>query len=296
MRKRGNWLAGGLLFCLPISLFPCGFLAQAADAPAATYSALSHLLLERAQKEVARMKELVDQGTLPKSKLEQAQAALADAEDEIILSSTLYDNGKVQDMLPAQANSMLAAAQRRVDRQSKNVEDRRKLLEQGIIARSEFASYEEELNSRQQTLQLAMSRIRLLEELKQMASVEQALERRSQAQSASSKDVMIHYGGNGLFNLNDLTTISAQFEKQFHRPLPISALGQTLVHQSLGLDHRNRVDVALNPDQAEGLWLRHLLETLHVPYLAFRSAVAGAATAPHIHIGIESTRLRVAQR
>lgn len=104
---------------------------------------------------------------------------------------------------------------------------------------------------------------------------------------------MIRYDGNGRFNLQDLPIISSEFEKQFHHPLPISALGQTLVHQSMGLDHRNRVDVALNPDQPEGIWLRRLLERLHVPYLAFRNAVAGAATAPHIHIGSESTRLKL---
>jgi hypothetical protein len=64
----------------------------------------------------------------------------------------------------------------------------------------------------------------------------------------------------------------------------------------MGLDHRNRVDVALNPETSEGLWLRQLLEKLHIPYLAFRSAVAGAATAPHIHIGTGSSRLKLASR
>ena len=52
-----------------------------------------------------------------------------------------------------------------------------------------------------------------------------------------------------------------------------------------------RSDIALNPDAPEGVWLRSLLERLHIPYLAFRSAVAGAATAPHIHIGTGSARL-----
>ncbi len=107
---------------------------------------------------------------------------------------------------------------------------------------------------------------------------------------------MVRYDGNGLFDLGDLTAISSEFERHFHHPLPISALGQTLVHQSMGLDHRNRVDVALSPDQPEGLWLRALLERLHVPYLAFRAPVAGAATGAHIHIGTGSTRLKLALR
>ena len=79
-------------------------------------------------------------------------------------------------------------------------------------------------------------------------------------------------------------------KSEFHHTLRVSALGPTLVHQSMGLDNRNRVDVALNPDEAEGLWLRRFLERLHVPYLAFRSALPRAATAPHIHIGTGSTR------
>ncbi len=107
---------------------------------------------------------------------------------------------------------------------------------------------------------------------------------------------MIRYDGNGLFNLNDMTTISDEFERKFHRALPVSALGQTMVHRSMGLDHSNRVDVSINPETTEGLWLRALLERLRIPYLAFRSAFAGAATAPHIHIGLGSTRLVIAGR
>jgi hypothetical protein len=103
---------------------------------------------------------------------------------------------------------------------------------------------------------------------------------------------VIRSDGNGSFSLGDLTPIEAQFEKKFHRTLPISALGQTLTHQSLGLDHKDRVDVALSPVQPEGVWLLALLNRLHVPYLAFRNAVPGAATAPHIHIGLGSTRLQ----
>jgi hypothetical protein len=52
--------------------------------------------------------------------------------------------------------------------------------------------------------------------------------------------------------------------------------------------------VALNPDQAEGVWLREYLETRRVPYFAFRAAIPGKSTAPHIHIGPPSTRLRAA--
>ena len=175
------------------------------------------------------------------------------------------------------------------------VAERRNLLDQGILSKSEFSSFQEELDNRRRTLDLANTRANLLDQLHQMAATERESERAA-ADALASKLVMIRYEGNGLFNLNDLVTISRAFEKQFHKALPVSALGQTLVHQSLGLDHRNRADIALSPDQPEGQWLRHFLESVHIPYIAFRSAVAGAATAPHIHIGPESTRLKLAQR
>jgi hypothetical protein len=51
------------------------------------------------------------------------------------------------------------------------------------------------------------------------------------------------------------------------------------------------VDVALNPDQQEGLWLRKYLESRKIPYFAFRAALPGKATGPHIHMGPPSQRL-----
>jgi hypothetical protein len=164
-----------------------------------------------------------------------------------------------------------------------------------FLARSEFATFQDELESRERVLELARNRAKLVEDLRQMASVEQQFEHAAQS-GAALRYAMVRYDGDGIFSLSDLPMISSEFQKRFHHSLPVSALGQTLVHQSMGLDHRNRVDIALNPDQPEGIWLCQLLERLHVPYLAFRSAVAGAATAPHIHIGTGSARLKLAER
>ncbi len=262
---------------------------------ASSVTALSNTLVERARKEVERIEPLVADGTLPKSSLDEAKAKLADAVDQEILFETLYGEARAANMTDDQAQRMLAAAQRRVDRQQQIVAERRKLLDSGIMARSEMTVFQDELESRQRVLELAKNRIQLIDELRQMAESERKLELATQG-GLTAKNVMIRYAGNGQFSLTDLPTIATEFEKQFHAALPVSAQGQTLVHQSLGLDHRNRVDVALNPDSPEGVWLRQLLEHLKVPYLAFRAAVAGSATAPHIHIGPESTRLKIASR
>jgi hypothetical protein len=296
VRKCSRLRAGGLLFCLLSADLGYTQTAGATDAPGGpTYHALSTTLLERAENEVAKIKALVDDGTLPKSRLAEAEAALDDARDEAILGQTLYGELRIGDMTPDQTRAMVEAAKRRVERQKKIVEDRQKLLDTGILARSEFAAFQDELNSRQNVLDLALHRAKLVDDLKQMADVERRFERASRS-ATGLQYAMTRYEGSGFFNLNELTTISNKFEKQFHHSLPISALGQTLVHQSMGLDHRNRVDVAVNPDEPEGIWLLQLLERQRVPYLAFRSAIAGAATAPHIHIGPGSTRLKLAQR
>jgi hypothetical protein len=47
----------------------------------------------------------------------------------------------------------------------------------------------------------------------------------------------------------------------------------------------------VSPDQPEGVWLMHFLQTNKIPYFAFRMAVKGMATGAHIHIGPGSTRL-----
>lgn len=250
--------------------------------------------MTRARHDVDRIKSLVDMGALPKKRLEQAETGLADAEDEAILVRTLYGSSRIEDLSLEDSKRMVEAAERRVVRQQALVDDRTKLVEEGILAPAEIETERQELEMRRGTRDLAQSRARLLIQLAEMAKAEQELERSRQADRATPKDVMVRFDGNGIFSPDDLKTVSAEYEKRFHETLPVSALGQTLMHQSLGFDHRNRVDVALSPDQKEGVWLRAFLERLHIPYIAFREALPGAATAAHIHIGPASTRLKTA--
>ncbi len=270
--------------------------ARGADTPSPAYAALSTTLVERAEAELTRTKALVEEGALPRSSIADAENKLADARDEAVLAATLYGQPRVQDMTPDQAAAMLAAAQRRVERQEKVIEARQKLLDMGILSQTEFSASESDLEACRRVLSLAETRIQLINELRQMAETEQHFEQLSHMAAAGLKGVMFRYDGSGAFDLSELPKISNSFERRFHHALPVSAMGETMLHRSMGLDHRNRVDVALSPDSAEGVWLRQLLEQLRVPYLAFRAALAGAATAPHIHIGPGSTRLKLALR
>jgi hypothetical protein len=278
----------GTVYLLPASIVDGQ--ESAVLARSSSTGAVASAEVERAKADVQRIERLVADGTLPRVKLDEARAHLADAEDQAVLTRTLYGLRTESSISEEEANEMLAAAQRRVDRAQAFFNERQNLLASGAIARVDIEGASRDLEDRQRVLGFAKDRLRLLKELASMAENERQLAK--SAQATAWKNSVIRSGGNGSFSLAELTSIQSEFEKKFHHALPISALGQTLTHQSLGLDHRNRVDVALSPVQPEGVWLLALLDRLHVPYLAFRNALAGAATAPHIHIGPGSTRLQ----
>jgi hypothetical protein len=95
----------------------------------------------------------------------------------------------------------------------------------------------------------------------------------------------------GSWSISRIGELERFFSSRFGRALPVSAYGQTELHDHLGWDHRNAVDVALSPDSVEGRAMLDYLGRAGIPYLAFRSAIPGHATGPHIHIGFPSHRL-----
>lgn len=254
--------------------------------------------MARARQEISRLRDLVAAGAVAPLRLQEAEERLGDARDDEILRRSLYGKLTVQELSPEQAGGMIEAAQRRFERQRLRISQVQKLVDAGVMARGEMAALEEELETRRLTVDLARSRARLLEELVEMARREQqaAEQRQGAAEAARSSEspAMERYDGDRLFTPNDLKAVSLAFEKKFKTPLPISANGETTLHRAMGFDHRGRVDVALSPDQTEGVWLRTYLEANEIPYYAFRSAVPGKATGAHIHIGPGSTKLRAA--
>jgi hypothetical protein len=235
-----------------------------------------------ARQEIQRVQWLVKTGALPPVKIADAQQNLDDAMDEAVLDRTLY--AKVEDFGEQQSVEMLAAAQRRVDRQQKKVSRINEMIALDLVPPGDRIDLEKELSSREDALQQATVRAALLREVAAMAHAE--IESPSHPGLAEEKTP-----GDRLIEPKELKTLTLAFEKQFSEPFPVSAKGMTAVHRALGFDHTGRVDVALNPDSPEGIWLREYLDQLAIPYYAFRTAIAGKATAPHIHIGPSSTRL-----
>jgi hypothetical protein len=237
---------------------------------------------------------LVEAGALPRARLAEAERDLADARDDDVLRRTLYGMSSVEDLTEDQIGEMLEAAQRRIARQRESVEQAKKLVEAGVSPRTSLSPYLLELDSRRRTQDLAESRARLFRELAEMVKREQVLEAALEVEPDVAPKIAERFDGSGVFRLAQLKGVMTAFEKEFRHALPISARGMTALHARLGFDHRERADVALQPDHPEGVWLRRRLEALKIPYIAFRGFVPGASTAPHIHIGPPSGRLRIA--
>lgn len=249
---------------------------------------------ERAGQEAAKVRALIEAGALPRARLAEVERELADARDDDVLRRTLFGLASVEDLTEEQIREMLAAADRRVTRQRERLEQAKKLVEEGVAPRTSLSPFLEELDSRRRTFDLAESRASLFRELAEMIRRELELEASLEAEPEVAPRIAERFEGAGVFRLAQLKGVMAAFEKEFHRPLPISARGMTALHKRLGFDHRERADVSLRPDQPEGVWLRRYLEALKIPYIAFRGFIPGVSTAPHIHIGPPSGRLRVA--
>jgi len=275
-------LAGTLLFAFALAL-------QAQTTPSA-----GSVELIRAQGELERLRGLVQVGAVAPAKLAEAEQNLGDAQDDAVLRQTLYGSITAQDLTEQQATEMVNAAQRRYDRQKAKLDRYDGMVSSGVLARNEIEPLRLELDSRKLTLDLAHSRARLLDEIAALAQSEKEYMRAERAGVPVDHRVMEKFEGDGTFTPTDLAGVETAYQSKFHRTLPISANGESSVHRALGFDHRGRVDVAVQPDTAEGQWLRSYLTSRDIPYYAFRAALPGKATGPHIHIGPGSTRLRAA--
>lgn len=239
---------------------------------------------------------LVEAGALPRASLEEAREAEADQEDVRILERTLYGNLAIEDLTEEQAEAMLAAATRRLQRRQARVDEAKRRVEEGVLARLALTPYLEELDRCRRELNAAASRARLLRDLAAMARAEQELLARLEETPPALIPVLLpvlaeRFEGRG-FQWSQLEAIEEAYAERFGKPLPVSARGDTAVHRALGFDHRGRVDVAVDPDHPEGLWLRDFLRRARIPFIAFRGFVPGKSTGPHVHIGPPSGAIR----
>ena len=188
---------------------------------------------------------------------------------------------------------LIAPLDRAVEDRAAEVEKRKQLVEEGIVSRRELDAAE---------LELAQARAKAAEAKKDLAEADHILQEALEYEKLAlapiprrnayiATNAMIRYHGTG-WHISQIGGVQSFFAGRFGRAVPISAYGQTGLHSRLGFDHSNAVDVAVHPDTAEGQALIAYLRSAGIPFLAFRGAIPGKATGPHIHIGFPSHRLR----
>lgn len=171
-----------------------------------------------------------------------------------------------------------------------------KLFAEGLIPRTQVEENQRALTAAQQ--KVAETRRQMTGADDQVAAVlvEQAADEqiaknlRLAKQRLVRTSSFIRFTGGPGWNLGEAWKIQRFFSDTFKRELPVAVFGQGAIHDRWRLDHRNAMDISLHPDSAEGQGLLNFLQRNGIPYLAFRSAIPGTATGPHIHIGRPSHR------
>jgi hypothetical protein len=233
--------------------------------------------------------EVYAQKKKPKSKPDPAPAAteLSRLRDEYIKATKDYK---------ASLEKLLALYQENAKKASDRLEQMQKLFAQGLISRRELEVAENAVTEANLKVtgveqqiggadtQIANALVEIEGE-KQLARL--GPQRRGSLVTTTS---FMRFTGAGHWVLTQANAIESFFQATFKRPLPIAVFGQGAIHNQWHLDHRNAMDISLHPDGPEGQALIRYLQSNGIPFSAFRGAIPGVATGPHIHIGLPSHR------
>jgi hypothetical protein len=217
----------------------------------------------------------------------QPASELTKLREEYVRLTNEYKAG-LGKIIPFQENEVKKAEEK--------LEQSKKLYAEGLIARAQVEENERALAIAKQKLADTNRQITSAEE--QIASVvvetaadeEIAKNLRLARQNLVRTASFTRFTGAGGWNLGEAWKIQRFFSDTFNKQLPIAVFGQGAIHERWRLDHRNAMDIQLHPDGVEGRALLNFLQKNGIPYSAFRSAIPGTATGPHIHIGAPSHR------
>ncbi|MDQ3175416.1 MAG: TolC family protein [Acidobacteriota bacterium] len=211
---------------------------------------------------------------------------LAQLQEEFIKATKEYK---------ANLGRLLAIYERNVTKAEEKLVQTQKLFADGLIARNQLteteaavAAAKDKVNEAKRQMANADTQIAdtLIEARAEAQMSKKPLRRGSLVNTAS----YIRYSGAGNWALSEAWKAQRFFLDSFKKQLPVGVFGQGAIHDRWRLDHRNAMDVSLHPDGPEGQALLHFLRASGIPFLAFRAAIPGTATGPHIHIGRPSHR------
>jgi hypothetical protein len=193
----------------------------------------------------------------------------------------------------AHDHKLLASFEREQSRLRAVVIEKRKLYQDGAIKKAEVSEAERAFVAKLVQIQEARRSLTETELALAEATMGDELERLPPlaVNEFSETERLSRFNGSSSWSLKEAPKVEKYFSQNFGHNLPISAYGQTRTHDRMGFNHRNAIDVALHPDSPEGRALIRHLRGSGIPFVAFKNAVPGAATGPHIHIGKPSVRI-----
>jgi hypothetical protein len=233
---------------------------------------------------VAQKKRPVKPAPKPVAK---APTQLEKLRDEYISATQDYKTS-LEKLLPLYEKGLKTATE--------NAAKSKELFEQGLISKRDL-----DITDRA----VAEARAKIDEVRKQMETADTQIaqvivEVETEKQLAKAKRIpkggtmmttaFIRFNGAGPWTIGLAGSVDAFFRQRFGRSLPIAVLGQGAIHNRWRLDHRNAMDLSLNPNGAEGQAVMDFLRSHGIPFSAFRQAIPGTATGPHIHVGLPSHR------
>jgi hypothetical protein len=214
------------------------------------------------------------------------------AGDQSGVSGSLDAIGEMKEAL-AKEREQLAALEREQSRWRLEVIRRRKLHQAGQVPREQVHEAEQAFIAALKRLHAARDSVVEID----IAITEAVLGKKVNrlpvlpVNGYSESRDLARFNGNFKWSLREAPRIERYFSQTFGRHLPVTAMGQSDTHNRLRFDHHDSMDVALHPDSTEGKTLIAHLRKSGIPFMAFRGAVPGASTGPHIHIGKASARL-----
>lgn len=256
-----------------------GFIHLPIRAMALLMLAFALLMPAAAQKKSSR-KPAVKTTTKAPTELEKLR-------DEYIKATKDY-KASLEKLVPLYEKNLQAAETR--------LANSKELFAQGLISKNELEKAEQKVVSARADIQDARKQMDGADTQIAQVLVEIETEKQMGKLKRVPKGGMImttafiRFNGAGPWSIAQANTIDAFFRQRFGRPLPIAVLGQGAIHNRWRLDHRNAMDLSLNPDGAEGKAVTDFLRSQGIPFSAFRQAIPGTATGPHIHVGLPSHR------
>ena len=189
---------------------------------------------------------------------------------------------------------ILGIYERDLARRSELAELRRDLFERAVLSKQEFEDGQRAQAEAQRNVDDTRAALLEADRMLTEARVAEALARLTPLPRGSYEETpgLARFNGTAVWSLAvDTPRLQRFFQERFGRMLPISAFGQTVLHDRMGFDHRNALDLALHPDSAEGRSLMDYLRSLGIPFIAAWGAIPGSASGAHIHVGQPSPRI-----